>query len=87
MSETLASPSAETVLHRRDATRRMARFYHLAVQMALPLAEHAPGCDMIREWGRIGSAGMVRVDPHPDVATATRAALKLETLKRRKGYR
>ena len=74
------------MLRRRDVSRRMARFYRLGLQWALPLGDHGP-CDLVREWGRIGRAGTVRADPHSDIAAATLAASRLEVAKRRKGYR
>jgi predicted DNA-binding WGR domain protein len=48
-----------TLIHRRDPARRMARFYALAVQGDL-----LAGWSLVREWGRIGRPGRVKVDPH-----------------------
>jgi len=75
------------VLHRRDAGRRMARFYRLALQPALPLGEDAGRCDLVREWGRIGQGGRVRADPFASAALAEQAAAVMEAVKRRRGYR
>jgi predicted DNA-binding WGR domain protein len=70
-----------TTIHRRDPARRMARFYALAVQ-----ADLLSGWSLVREWGRIGRPGRVRVDPHPELAIAERAGRQLEARKRRRGY-
>lgn len=72
-----------TVIRRRDPARRMARFYQLALQGVL---EDPAACDLIREWGRIGSPGTVRADPHASIAAAQTALEQLERSKRRKGY-
>jgi predicted DNA-binding WGR domain protein len=70
-----------TLIHRRDPARRMARFYALGVQ-----ADLWSGCSLIREWGRIGRPGRVRVDPHAELTIAETAAQQLEASKRRRGY-
>jgi predicted DNA-binding WGR domain protein len=44
-----------TLIHRRDPTRNMARFYALSVQ-----ADLLAGWTLVREWGRIGRPGRVR---------------------------
>jgi predicted DNA-binding WGR domain protein len=75
-----------TTLRRRDPARRMARFYLLGTQFALPFAPEQL-VDLVREWGRIGSSGTVRVDQHADPETAAKAAAMLEAAKRRRGYR
>lgn len=70
-----------TLIHRRDPSRNMARFYALAVQSDL-----LAGWSLVREWGRIGRPGRVKVDPHPELAIAETAAQRLEARKRRRGY-
>jgi predicted DNA-binding WGR domain protein len=45
------------------------------------------GADLIREWGRIGMAGRVRVDHHPDEGRAVDALAELMAVKRKRGYR
>jgi predicted DNA-binding WGR domain protein len=70
------------VLERRDDSRRMARYYVLSIEPTL-FGESA----LIREWGRIGSAGRRIGNPH---ATQAAAAEALETWLARKlgrGYR
>ena len=41
---------------------------------------------VVREWGRAGSPGRVRVDHYPDVQEALRQLHKLTKAKRRRGY-
>jgi predicted DNA-binding WGR domain protein len=67
---------------RRDPERRMARFYAMHVQGTLFGA-----WSLIREWGRIGSPGRVRADPHAAIDEAEAAAERIAATKRRKGYR
>jgi predicted DNA-binding WGR domain protein len=70
-----------TLLHRRDPTRNMARFYAMAYQGDL-----LDGWGLVREWGRIGGPGRVRVDPHGELETARMAAEQLGVRKRKRGY-
>lgn len=73
--------SRMTLLQRRDAERRMARFYRLWAD-----ADLWGRVTVVREWGRIGQAGKVRVDyvDRPEDAAAWLA--RIEAAKRRKGY-
>jgi predicted DNA-binding WGR domain protein len=75
------------IIRKRDQAQRMARFYRMAVQENLKLYPEGEGFDLVREWGRIGSPGLVRLDPFPSEADAWEAAGKLASAKRRKGYR
>ncbi|MEA1052393.1 WGR domain-containing protein [Lamprobacter modestohalophilus] len=75
-------PSAIVYLERHDPDKRMARFYSL--HLAPPLFG---GCDLVREWGRIGSPGRVRRDPFDTEDDAIEALRSIERNKRRKGYR
>jgi predicted DNA-binding WGR domain protein len=70
-----------TLIHRRDPGRNMARFYAMAVQ-----ADLLGGWSLVREWGRIGRPGRVRIDPHGELEIAETAAEQLEIRKRKKGY-
>ena len=70
-----------TYLERRDPEKNMARFY--AISLAPTLFGH---CAVIREWGRIGSPGTVREEWFDDMPAAEAAAMKLSTMKRRRGY-
>jgi predicted DNA-binding WGR domain protein len=42
---------------------------------------------LARQWGRIGTQGCVRLDPHPDAGAAVNALARLAHAKRRRGYR
>jgi predicted DNA-binding WGR domain protein len=68
------------LIHRRDPARRISRFYALAVQANL-----LSGRSLVREWGRIGRPGRVRVDPHPELIAET-AGQQLEARNRKRGY-
>ncbi len=41
---------------------------------------------LMRQWGRIGTEGARRLDPHPDPGAAINALAQLATAKRRRGY-
>jgi len=41
---------------------------------------------LVRRWGRIGTRGRERSDPHEGEAAAAEAMAKLATTKRRRGY-
>lgn len=41
---------------------------------------------LARQWGRIGTEGRVRLDPHPDAGAALNALARLAGTKRRRGY-
>lgn len=71
----------QTRLRREDTSRNMRRFYQMVVQRDL-----FGGASLIREWGRIGSAGQVRIDHHPDEGRAVDALAELVAAKRRRGY-
>lgn len=42
---------------------------------------------LVRHWGRIGTEGHRRLDPHPDPGAAGTALSKILRAKRRRGYR
>jgi predicted DNA-binding WGR domain protein len=69
-------------IRRRDAGRNMSRFYAVSLQ-----ADLLDGWSVVREWGRIGRAGRVRVDLHGALTPARVAADRLTTQKRGRGYR
>lgn len=73
-------PSALTLRH-VDEARNMARFYRLDVQPDL-----FGGWSLVREWGRIGRPGQVRLDPYPSAAAAEAALARLRAAKARRGY-
>ena len=41
---------------------------------------------LLRQWGRIGTRGRHRLDPHPDPGAAINALAALARRKRRRGY-
>ncbi len=41
---------------------------------------------LVQRWGRIGTAGRQRLDPHPDAGSALNALAELVRAKRRRGY-
>jgi predicted DNA-binding WGR domain protein len=41
---------------------------------------------LVRQWGRLGTQGRRRLDPHPDPGTALNALARLLRQKRRRGY-
>ncbi len=70
-----------TLIRRRDPTRRMARFYAVSIQ-----ADLLAGWSLVREWGRIGRPGRVKVEPGTELLEVEAAAQLLEARKRKKGY-
>ena len=41
---------------------------------------------LVRQWGRIGTEGRRRLDPHPDQGAAINALARIATAKLRRGY-
>ena len=68
-------------LKKRDPQRNQARFYHMAV-----LPNLFGEWTLSKEWGRIGSSGRVRLEWYRTRAEAEGELIKLETVKRRRGY-
>jgi predicted DNA-binding WGR domain protein len=68
-------------LRRIDPTRNMARFYRLSSALSL----FGDIC-VVREWGRIGRPGRMRIDLYEKVEEAAAARHVLERAKRRRGY-
>ncbi|HZU89264.1 MAG TPA: WGR domain-containing protein [Stellaceae bacterium] len=58
------------------------RFYRLAVWPDL-----FGRALLARHWGRIGTPGRIRLDPHPDPGAALNALAQLARRKRQRGYR
>lgn len=73
--------TCSTELRRVDPERNMARFYLLAIQPTL-----FGGASLIRNWGRIGTSGQVKVETYDQSDDAHRAYRRLERAKRRRGY-
>jgi predicted DNA-binding WGR domain protein len=61
--------------------RPMARFYRMLLAPTL-FGE----CALVREWGRIGSGGTVRVDAFPNAGAALLALQAIVREKKRRGY-
>lgn len=77
-------------IRKRDHAERMARFYRMSLQAVLPLDCELTGVPtwcLVREWGRIGSPGTVRLIDYPDEPTAQIALYQIATVKQRRGYR
>ncbi len=68
-------------LRRVDPAKSIRRFYKMVIQRDL-----FGGASLIREWGRLGSPGKLRVDHHLDEGHAVNALIKLMTTKRMRGY-
>ena len=60
----------------------MSRYYQLHLQPGL-----FGDCDLVREWGRIGSSGTIRTSPYPTQAAATAALAEAVTQRHKRGYR
>lgn len=41
---------------------------------------------LVRQWGRLGSPGRTKRDPHPSPAEAIDALLRMQTAKIKRGY-
>jgi len=74
--------SGQTVLHRIDPARNMARFYCLSLQPTL-FGE----VSVVRVWGRIGTRGRMKIDSFASGEGAAAAFNRMEKSKRRRGYR
>ena len=68
-------------LRRINTSQNMKRFYRMTVQRDL-----FGGASLIREWGRIGTAGRQRIDTFVDEGRAVSALMALSQQKRRRGY-
>lgn len=69
-------------IERIDPEQNMRRFYRMRVQPDL-----FGGASLMREWGRIGSAGRQMIDHFDDTGSAVDALLALLRTKKRRGYR
>jgi len=81
-----ASPQMEVFpdrmhLRRVDQGKNMRRFYALTVQRDL-----FGGATLVRELGRIGSPGAVRIEHHHDESQAVNALADMVAAKRKRGY-
>jgi predicted DNA-binding WGR domain protein len=69
-------------LHRIDPARNMARFYRMSSTPSL----FGDIC-LVREWGRIGRPGRIRIDLYETREAAMAAREALSRVKRQRGYR
>lgn len=69
-------------LRRVDPVRNMCRFYTIGLQPDL-----FGGCTLVREWGRLGSAGTIHYDIYPNEGAAVDALLAHVGRKERGGYK
>ena len=70
------------VLRHVAPEQNRARFYALMIERDL-----FGRVVLVRQWGRIGTRGRERVDPHENEGEAAAAMAQLAALKRRRGYR
>jgi predicted DNA-binding WGR domain protein len=69
------------VLDRRDPDANMARFYVLSIEASL-----SGDVALIREWGRIGTAGQRKIELHANEGSAMEALETWLRRKQRRGY-
>jgi predicted DNA-binding WGR domain protein len=73
---------AETAsLARVEPAENLWRFYRMEIWPA-----RLGGVLLMRQWGRIGTEGHRRLDPHPDQGAALNALAAIARAKRRRGY-
>jgi predicted DNA-binding WGR domain protein len=77
----LALPLFPAGLRRVDLARNMRRFWSADVERDL-----FGKVVLVRRWGRIGTAGTVRLDEYPDEAKALGSMEALRARKIRRGY-
>lgn len=73
---------ARIKLRRIDPAKNMRRFYLMTVQRDL-----FGGATLMREWGRIGSAGKLQQSHHVDEGQAVDELATLAQQKFKRGYR
>jgi predicted DNA-binding WGR domain protein len=79
----MSSEDMEPVhLRRIDSTRNMRRFYVLSLQPTL-----FGGASLVRHWGRISTNGQSMMETFDAPEEADRAFVRLERVKRKRGYR
>lgn len=71
-----------TYLRRIDSSQNMRRFYTITIQPTL-----FGGVSVIRNWGRIGTNGQSMMETFDNEDAAATASIRIQTAKRRKGYR
>ena len=68
-------------LIRIDASQNVHRFYRMEIMPGL-FGEWS----LVREWGRIGQSGQIRVDWFPSEAAAKDARFDIQMQKAKRGY-
>ncbi len=81
MKDGQKNPLKSFHLHRVDAAKNQYRFYAARIDPDL-----FGRWSLFREWGRIGSAGQLRVDSFPTEQEARATLAQLHRRKIRKGY-
>ncbi|MBB6219636.1 WGR domain-containing protein [Rhizobium leguminosarum] len=71
-----------TLLYQIDPSRNLARFYRLSIQPTL-----FGGSSLVRNWGRIGTDGRLKVDLFDTPSEAANACERMADCKLRRGYR
>ena len=72
---------SHTTMFRIDPSRKMSRFYALDVQLNL-----FGGHSVVRNWGRIGTSGQMRIDLYENEREASDALNRIMRAKERRGY-
>lgn len=72
----------DTVLYRIDPSKNMSRFYSISIQRDL-FGDHT----LMRNWGRIGSSGQMRIDSFDCEVSIQDACLRILRAKAGRGYR
>lgn len=75
------SSFAPATLRRIDPMKNMARFYSMEVDRDL-----FGNVVLVRRWGRIGTAGRIRLDEYAGEGEALVALQVLQAAKKRRGY-
>ena len=78
----MADYNHHTMLFRIDPTRNMRRFYAVTIQPNL-----FGGHSVMRNWGRIGTAGQLSVDLYDTEVVAIAERDRVLRTKERRGYR
>ncbi len=81
MDETVSTIQHVLFLRRVDAETNVHRFYALMIERDL-----FGRVVLVRRWGRIGTAGKVRLDQFPSEGRALAAMERLRARKVRRGY-
>lgn len=71
----------DRTLYRIDPARNMARYYSLSIQPDL-----FGGHSLMRNWGRIGSGGQIKVEHFEDAPSAEGARDRILRAKQKRGY-